>query len=239
MLVDDPRRWFDVQQAFAIGAWRECRLTIVATDLAQVENVVSDQELKIFLKGQVVVRRNLTQCYRQTKGVGRTSIALLHHISERFTKHIHQDRIDDFARRHQLSIETANAMKLVRDGGYSQVYETFTTEDVAAELQAIVESELWEHTTPICIVVEGAAAIDRRAFAGLGRNTVLVDLHDVEEIRGVEFQHVLVFLTGRTLHELLVSGRNGLSTDEYLAARNLRIPFSRATDRLVLFGGHT
>jgi hypothetical protein len=61
-------------------------------------------------------------------------------------------------------------------------------------------------------------------------------LGDTERMRGVEYQHVFAFLSQRTLHEMLAVGRHGLSTDEYLAARNLRIPFSRATDRLVVFG---
>lgn len=238
VLVDDPPTWHVLQSAFAEGAYQGARVTVVATDLAQVENVVSDRELRQFLGGQRIQHIGLTDCYRQTAGVGRTSVAFLRQVSTGFTKHIHEYRIAEFARRHVMSIETANEMRFVRPGGYSQVHHRAELDAVRAELRVLRQNPLWSYWPPLCVVVEPRQERVARALAKelAAIPHEVVTLGDTERMRGVEYQHVFVFLSQWTLHEMLVVGRHGLSTDEYLAARNLRIPFSRATDRLVVFG---
>jgi hypothetical protein len=237
LLVDDPRRWRDVESAYAIAGFRAVRLAVVATDLAQVEQVVGDRELRIFLGGRNIQHIQLAECYRQTENVGQTSIAFLRHISERFTKHIHQENIEKFARSHRLSVESANEMTFVSPGGYTRIYEEAESAHLLRELARVRSQPQWTHWHPVCVVLESPLVLHRllkREIEAL--RGVVVDIEDTEAVRGVEYQHVFLVLSRDTLRQVMVTGRSGLSTDDYLRARNMRVPFSRATDSLVVFG---
>lgn len=237
VLVDDPQRWHLVQTAFAAGRYAGAELVVVAADLAQIENVISDRDLKVYIGGQRIQHHRLRNCYRQTQTVGVRSVAFLRHISTRFTKHVSETNIKMFAREHQLSVESANDMRFVSPGGSARIIENATIDDVREELDAIALRPLWQQWYPVCVVVEHGVKGIKSLKTNVGRvRGEVIEFSDTKAMRGVEYQHVLVLLSRDTLHRIMVTGRSGLSTDDYLAARNMRIPFSRATDSMVVFG---
>ena len=154
VLVDDPATWRDVVRSFAVGEFRDARLVLVATDLAQVEDVVEDRALRIYLGGHRIRFYDMKRCYRQTKEVGAATVRFLRHISRRFTKHIRADGKADFRRRHRLSVETADALVFVQEGGYAKVYENASIADIRDELTTVLQQPLWSHWHPIALVLE-------------------------------------------------------------------------------------
>ena len=236
LLVDDPQRWDAVQDAF--GAQNaDTRLIVVATDLAQVENVISDRELSVFLDRARIRHFRLSDCYRQRKRVGMTSVAFLRHISTRFTKHISAENIKSFARSHRLSVESADNLRFVAEGGSSRIHAKASPNTVMTELKKLARTPLWRQWHPVCLVVEDGLRGLSSVFAEAKRmGGEVVGMNDVERIRGVEYQHVFIIVSSDTLHQIMVTGRSGLSTADYLAARNMRVPFSRGTDTLMVFG---
>lgn len=237
VLVDDPTDWIDIELAFDEEPASCGRLVVVATDLAQVKDVVEDKQVRAFMKERNVGHINLTECYRQTEKVGRQSLAFLRNISERFTKHIHQDKVSEFARRHRMSIESANSMDFVSPGGYATVVEKAGNEDVLDHLRRISAQPLWRQWHPLCLVLDDDLSLNANIRARVkDLNGKVVRFSDVEALRGVEYQHVFLVLGRIRLLEVMVKGKSGLSTDDYLTARSMRIPFSRATDSMVVFG---
>jgi hypothetical protein len=94
---------------------------------------------------------------------------------------------------------------------------------------------MWRYWPPLLVVVD--PTIDHEKFLGAALRGIrhdVVDLTRIEEIRGLEYQHVFLVVAQWRLHQIL-EGRRGLSTAEYVAARSLRVPFSRATERLSVF----
>lgn len=234
-LIDDPPRWSVVEQAISYARYLHVPLVLIATDLAQVRDVLSDRDLKVFFGGEIN-HYNLTRCYRQTEKVGAVSMRFLRSISERFKKHINADADRRWRREHQLSVETANELRFVQPGGFGEVRECRDTEEILEELLECLGGSIWTRWSPLGFVVDdqltGLEQLESAASA-CGARWYL--LSEAEELRGIEFQHLFVLVSRRLLNQLLVTGRSGLSTADYIVARNMRIPFSRATDSIRVF----
>lgn len=237
LLIDDPVSWAEVEAGFAIAETACAKAVVVSTDLAQVDNVVSDSAIKRFLGSRRIVHHHLRECYRQSAKVGETSVAFLRHISTRFTKHINPEKVSAFARNHTLSVESANDMVFVSPGGSSRVLAQATAESVLLELRRLRRSQLWQYWRPVCVVLEEGLRLDRAVLKEIrDLSGEVISLGETPSIRGVEYQHVLVIVSRALLQEMMVTGRRGLTTQAYIEARNMRIPFSRATDSLVICG---
>jgi len=66
------------------------------------------------------------------------------------------------------------------------------------------------------------------------RGASVVRLHDVERVKGLEFQHVFVAISAQE-YQRLAAGVKGMGGHDYNQLKLLRIPVSRAKDSLVFF----
>ena len=152
-------------------------------------------------------------------------------------------KIDDHREQHQKLTALANEIIFVNPAGYVQYYVEATVENIQSEVNRILREEwlLWRHH-PGLLVVEGLAdgytlsEASRTALLPLEQrnHTRTVSLEETGQIKGLEFQHVFIFIDLKLFEEIQY-GFSGTGRRVYQSRRLLRIPFSRAKDSLVTF----
>jgi superfamily I DNA/RNA helicase len=152
-------------------------------------------------------------------------------------------RIADYTAGHQRLTSQANYLRFVNPAGYLNYYANATVNDIHHEVRRIIQHEwlMWQHT-PGLLVVEGLdegyqlSDASREALQPLAKRDYIrwVTLDEIKDIKGLEFQHVFIFV-GLKLFKELQAGFSGTGRRIYDQRRLLRIPFSRAKDSLVTF----
>lgn len=237
LLVDDPGDWDTIEQTYTRAAEADVRLLVIATDLSQLSKLSSDDDVRDFCRKSNAQVITLKQCYRQLAAVGKQAKKVLETITTKFSKYARSDRIEEFSAARQLTHDSMNDLQFKYAGGYAKVYDPVHNGEIAQEFKRLRAMRLWEHWCPILIVheesIDPVKAIGRANLKGLRCHYVTLD--NAEAVRGVEYQIVVFLLTDSMWHRLCYDGEYGMKTAEYLRVRSYRIPFTRATDRMIIF----
>jgi hypothetical protein len=216
------------------------RSTVVAFDPLQLSESLTDSELSWLETFYDVKRHVLQVCYRQKEIVGKTTKHVVDIVAAS-TPFFRQDKIDNFrAERHTLT-NIANEMRFVNPFGHIEHYENATVYDIQCEVNRILNYQwlMWKHWPGLLLLLDGCELSDAayRALQPLMQRGYVQKLsfRDVEQIKGLEFQHVFIFMTQSKFQEIQ-TGFTGSGQKTYHQRRLLRIPFSRAKDSLVTFG---
>ena len=97
--------------------------------------------------------------------------------------------------------------------------------------------QTWKHWPPLLVAIddENEMALPAEWQAALGDvRHQSIPMSAAPAIKGLEFQHVFLFL-GSQLFEELESGFEGVGKSLYTLRRRYRIPFTRAKDNIVTF----
>jgi len=218
-------------------------LRVYAFDPLQLRFAPRDDDLAEWVSERDIAVFSLTECYRQKANVGEHVKEIADTIALS-TPFLASKKVRDFQTERMGVTELSNGIEFPNPHGYLETYETATAQDVRKELARVKSRPLWRHWTPILAVFDSLADVptavrklleEANAFtvsSKIGRDWE--DWMALSDVKGLEFQHVFVFLR-RELYEQIEHGFRGSGQAAYHDRRLLRIPFSRAKDSLVTF----
>lgn len=161
----------------------------------------------------------------------------------RSTPFLAEQKIENYHGKHHWLTTKANNVRFINPAGYIQYYVGATVADIQQEVSRILSTHwlMWKFS-PGLLVVEG---LDNNYALSDASNAVFQPLEQIDyvrrttlsriqELKGLEFQHVFIFMDTKAFHEIQ-NGFSGTGQRIYNQRRLLRIPFSRAKDSLVTF----
>jgi hypothetical protein len=236
LLVDDPENIRQILQKSNIS---EVGTIVAAFDPLQVRSDLTDNELEEILSDFNVCLHVLRKCYRQKENVGKTTKHIVD-IVEASTPFLRQDKIDDFRQNREQLSRLSNDLIFINPHGYSEHYPDATINDVQVEVNNILRNEwlMWKHWPSLLILLHDCE-LTKDTYDVLSplmrkNNVKILNFDKIEEVKGLEFQHVFIFIN-KVLYEELHNGFTGSGQKTYHSRRLYRIPFSRAKDSLVTF----
>lgn len=241
LLVDDPSR-AELEQALALKRSGRIKAVVAAFDPLQLDEAISDQEFNEICDDHQVKVCTLKKCYRQKKNLGENTKRIADRIAES-TPFVAEHKIQAFHNERKKLTGLSNNLEFINPHGYIRTYVDTTIADVQNEVIRISNSTMWEHCQGLLILLGNcnlspeAEALFKRLQRRHYVKTVSFNennFNQVNQIKGLEFQHVFIFIN-KTLFEDLENGFRGTGQNVYKQRRLLRIPFSRAKDSLVTF----
>jgi len=249
LLFDDPRWVWELERAVdhAIG---RCRAVVLAFDPSQLDDDLFDSEYERLRLSYEITAVELRTCYRQKETVGLAARRVMQQLAAR-GPYFDNRNVEAYVGEHELVNRISNELEYPNPYGYEQTYLNPSEADVRSEIDRVSQGPLWNHATPLLVVLAGfptyspaTSEIDldpavsdslhrigwwQRELRGLqARFSTLYDLMD---IKGLEFQHVFLILRESQYGEL----EKAPPGSNKPANRLMRIPFSRAKDSLVTF----
>jgi hypothetical protein len=232
LLVDDPTSLYGFSlnsTIHVVAAFDPLQLSVDITD-GNFQDVISKLGANLY---------KLNKCYRQKKNVGMQTKKIIDSIGVS-TPFLNEEKIWDFRNERKEITASANELEFVNPHGYVQKYPGVTAQDVQVEVNRILASKqyFWKHAPSILILSIGCHLPEsfNQILAPIRKKGRFTELpfNRIEDIKGLEFQHVLIFIN-QTLYSELDQGFKGSGQRGYNARRLLRIPFSRAKDSVAVF----
>lgn len=234
VLVDDPA---SLEEVVSQHLPRR-RSLVVAMDPLQLDKSVSDTDLKAFM-GQFDAVHWLTACYRQKEIVGGAARHVMEVVAQS-SPYLDKSKKKVFSTARKVLTQRANTMSYPNLAGRVRTIE-------ASDLPAWNEHFDWlcdlshrgqliSYWPPLLIAVDDQI---KRLPRGWGRRLDdvrhrRIKLSELGQVKGLEFQHVVVVLAPKT-HQSLHTGFEGSGTSKYNQFRLMRIPFTRARDSIATF----
>jgi hypothetical protein len=232
LLIDDPHSLGGLDRSFGAAAAKGCEIVVVGLDPCQLRDAVRDEEFDDFVDANSADLHTLDVCYRQKANVGKSAQTAMRTVAES-TPFLDAGKVKKFRGDHRALTDIANDLRFENPGGYVRIHEENGAQALQAEVHRIRSHVLWDHWPPLLVVLENPQ--DRswtESCEDVNHDTC--SLPDVLRIKGLEYQHVFLFLT-RALFEQVQHGFEGLGKPVYTQRRLLRIPYSRAKDSFVVF----
>lgn len=232
LLIDDPSSLFQITLSSKLH-------TVAAFDPLQLSTDITDVDLERISSELNANMFSLSKCYRQKENVGTQTKKIIDTIAAS-TPYLDKGKIQDFRGARKQITASSNNLMFINPNGYVQKYPGTTPTDVQIELIRILFSKhlFWKHTPSVLILLLDCIlpssinqALDPIRIPG---QFVELTFNKIEDIKGLEFQHVLIFIS-QTLYNELNRGFKGAGQKNYNYRRLLRIPFSRAKDSIVVF----
>lgn len=244
LIVDDPETTEVIQREIAGWISQNRRMAIaIGFDPCQIQGFdpkkrTSGLDDVTFDKLVEITKANvfgLDECYRQKENVGLATQKALRLLAES-TPFLADQKIADFRNQHIGVSSLGHELSFPNPHGYVQVYTEWTNEEFNREIERIQRTPQWRHWPSTLVVVENANDVVtlRTDFQKGGLACDVIDLNDISQIQGLEYQHLILFITKDTFYDL-ESGRQGIGQAKYAEFRLLRIPLSRPKDSQVVF----
>jgi hypothetical protein len=258
VLIDDPWSLDSVEAAAGLARRKNSDgkrpLVVIAVDPLQMSEWnranpaagVTDETFSQALGGETAgVQAKwhmLTACYRQKEQLGEIAWRAARNIAERSSAYAASEKISEYATARQGLTELCNNATFPNTSGWADLYPSASFEhwtQYVAYVRAQLERDRQAGgTIPIAalLVIASAGVPEGWMNEASGVPFLVVERPYEAHIKGLEFNHVAVFVDGdemRALTEELTStGRKVF--DEKI--RPLRIALSRARDSLCVFG---
>lgn len=235
ILVDDPQS-LDIVAEIASKHRKSC--VVAAFDPLQMTASITDDELKRWEQDHDAEEHWLSAAYRQKEVVGRASQRVARAVAES-SPFLAGDKKKRYADEREELTRRANDVSFPNPTGRVKTVVAPKAADWDSYWAEIAklrqQKKLWTHWTPILAVVDPEAAVPQGWLNRLdGKDTRVVALDSIGEVKGLEYQHALLLLSGPKFR-FLERGFEGSGQREYNLFRLIRIPFSRAKDSLVTF----
>jgi len=150
---------------------------------------------------------------------------------------LRSDRVEEFTENYSELLTRFNTPKYNYPLGEYKVCRHGSIDNLAQRIIEILEKpDLWIHSPPLLVVIDEQLRSQFESFfeADLNENHIkIVRSNQVEDIKGVDFQHVVIVLLENTFTALQAPFQ-GSGKAKFNNRRLLRIPFSRARDSLSL-----
>jgi hypothetical protein len=230
ILVDDPL-WVDDDLGYS-----QATSTVVAVDPLQVASPLSDAQVDSLSTTWNL--HWLSSCYRQKEEVGLAAKVFIDTVA-RSSPFLRDDKQAAYAKERKRVTELCNQMSYPNPTGRVRTFEEPTDGDWLEHLEWLraqgQRGALWNHWPGVLLVVDEGVRIPTGWTKML--KAVQFDrirLADVEKIKGLEYQHVIVLL-GRQTFRSLSAGFSGSGQAKYRDFVRMRIPFTRAKDSIATF----
>jgi hypothetical protein len=180
----------------------------------------------------------LWRCYRQSSGVGRKSLDFTEKIFHASSRYLDSSKQQKEREELQPYIDLSLGMSFVDNSGRYVVHTSDCEERFVDEISRFRNRiDRWSHTSPIAFVYDDRLPNEfkkslKAVAIGLNRTEILLSKY--QEIRGVEFQELFLFLSEAFWMDLN-KGKVGLGTEEWERLTCLHTIFSRPKDCLVIF----
>jgi hypothetical protein len=236
LFVDDPRNLNSYVETMELA---ETKSLVIAFDPLQLSEDLTDSDLDELVTKYGILTHSLAGCYRQKKNVGLATKRVIDVVAAS-TPFLRKDKIKTFHDGRKSLTQQSNELIFLNPRGYTEYYPNATVLDVKAEVNRILNYDwlMWKHWPGLLILLD-QGELSEETLAILSplfqRNYVKkLSFFEIEDIKGLEFQRVFIFVEQQLFHELQY-GFEGSGQNVYHRRRLLRIPFSRAKDSLVVF----
>jgi hypothetical protein len=156
----------------------------------------------------------------------------------RSTPFLDAAKIASYQQSHNQLTTLSNTLGFPNPHGYVQHYDPANLGDLRGEMIRVLEGPIWKHWCPLLVVIQDGTSIPEDWEQRLERvGALILRESQIQLIKGLEFQHVFLFISAG-LHAELENGFRGSGRREYLKRRLLRIAFSRGKDSTVTFVLH-
>jgi hypothetical protein len=238
LLIDDPSGSDELLRADELQREGSVGHVVVAVDPLQLSHSMTDEAFKNLIESVQAEVHWLTDCYRQKDAVGTAAKHVIDTVAES-SPFLREDKKRTFAADRVMLTSQANSIAFVNPGGTVQRYETNLEQNWARYctwLRQLQEAAaLWSYWPAVLVAADPQFLVPRSWLAALGEiEYPQVSIDDIESIKGLEYQHVAVFV-GANLRQSIDEGFTGSGQAQYERYRLLRIPFTRARDSLALF----
>lgn len=258
VLIDDPGSLYSVHAAASLsrrkGSHGKRPLVVIAVDPLQMSeweragptDGITDETFVEALGGDTngvtATLHALSSCYRQKQRLGEVAYTAARNIAERSSAYAASEKISGYTRARQGLAALCNQASFPNPSGWADLHASATFEDWANYV-AYVRKQLDQDRQSGGIVPDPAFLVVASAGVPKGwlKEASDLPLRVVERpyetaIKGLEFNHVAVFVDGdemRALTEGLTSTGRAVFDDK---VRPLRIALSRARDSMCVFG---
>ena len=238
VLIDDPIDSDHLSDLIRKARSAKANSVVIALDPLQWhEKAMPENFEKIFANYNAKIYP-LINCYRQSKGVAEKSMEITRQLfanNSRFIlKEKQQIEKDNLAPFIKLSL----GMQFVDDSGRYKIYTSEINDSIESEIKRFREREfIWKHTNPIVFVYDEHYSDKAKKFAqekAHGINRLDVNISRYQDIRGVEFQELFLFVS-KNYWDSVTSGKKGLGSAEWERITCLHTILSRPKDGLCIF----
>lgn len=244
VIVDDPEtNMHSIIPALVANTGRTPTTPVIGFDPCQTTSFdtknhtsgLDDTTFDTFIKATQSQLFGLDECYRQKRNVGEATLKSLSQIAQS-TPFLARQKIARFLERHAGVNSLSLHLTFPNPMGYVQTYPQWSEEHLERETERIRQHPNWTHWPSTLAVIDTGIDIrplERRLLAG-GIRFEIARIDDVKSIKGLEYQHLLLFITKATFDQL-EGGLEGAGQAQYARYRLMRIPLSRSKDSLATF----
>lgn len=229
ILVDDPTNLRSLPNAS--GASR-----VVAVYPLQLLSPVTDSDLESLERRWAM--HWLHACYRQKELVGLSARHVMDVVAAS-SPFLDDTKQKTFARERADITRRSNAMTYPNPTGRVRTHAAASREDWIEHVEWLQEQRrmgrTWSHWPSVLLVVDDTLKPPTgwiKELAGIAKDRIR--LSELEKVKGLEYQHVVMLLTRRTFRRLN-EGFAGSGRSEYRTTVRMRIPFTRARDSIATF----
>lgn len=248
LIVDDPNTTGQIVQD--LGTWftRNRQMAVViGFDPCQIQGFDSAKRTSGLDDGtfdQLVTATaanvfGLDECYRQKQNVGLATQKSLRLLAES-TPFLADHKIQSFRNQHLGVNSLGHEFTFPNPHGYVQVYTEWKNDELGREIERIRQQGRWKHWPSTLVVIDDEYSRNvegfRNAFSSAGIVCEAVQLSDIGSVKGLEYQHLVLFIARATFQDL-ENGFQGSGQSKYAQYRLMRIPLSRPKDSQVVFVG--
>lgn len=240
LLVDDPESLDALIELGDLGPHGLTTVLVFAFDPLQLDGTLADSDYAKLVRQHDIELHTLETCYRQKENVGIQAKHVFDTVA-RSTPFYRDDKKQSFTEAHAQLTKLSNEITFPNPDGDVELHENATQADLLKELKSIKEQPggLWKHWPPLLVAVidkqlDGLPPTWRDSLLRTGVPYRYVAHDEILTVKGVEFQHAFIVM-GKQLYDQINLGFEGSGRRVYEALRLLRIPYSRAKDRLVVF----
>jgi hypothetical protein len=241
ILVDDPAAPAEISRWANVGKSGGARVVIVAVDPLQLAKALADQDYDKLVKRHKMVVHALHNCYRQKADVGMQTKKAIDAIAKS-TPFLDQQRKSEYWAEYEFLTSLSNDMYFPNaQGGYRGFHDNAGVSEFRRELDRVKRHAAghWRLWPPLLVAVVDSLVEKLppdwvRELRDSGLEHRILWPQQLEQAKGIEFQHVFLILTPE-MASRLDRGFEGCGRHQYEATRLIRIPLSRAKDSLVVF----
>jgi len=235
LLVDDPASIAALRDVSTTLGSGLARSAVVGFDPLQLRDSLDDIHYARIRDGVNAHEWTLSTCYRQKEHVGAT-LARVASAVARSSPFLVEERQRAHAAQRARVTELSNSLVFVNPSGYVLIEESSDFAAWRKHFRWIGSQRLWQHWTPVLVVVDDDVEIPQswRDLAARSAATRWTRLRDAAQVKGMEYQHVVLVLTDDR-YRAVQDGFTGSGRPMYNEYRLLRIPFSRAKDSVAVF----
>lgn len=240
VIIDDPEDLKTLQRQIREGLAIDgpVNVAIVAVDPLQCARTVSDEEFDQLIEALEADAWWLETCYRQKEAVGAAAMEVAK-IVARSTPFLAGAKKAKFAAEHRTLPARANSLRFVNPTGIVRSTSSYEPAVWTDHLHYLIKlkqaGQFWTHAPPLLVILDRKATLPSQWAQALGILGVTpLPLTDVQAIKGLEYQHVVLLLDDST-YRATQKGFEGSGQAHYAEYRRLRIPFTRARDTLGVF----